>query len=90
MMRFLIALEAAETGFSVQVPDLAIVTYGKDIDEARKAAIDAIRINLEAYREAGREIPPFSPLMEHFENPDFKDLLFAFVELAEPQDIIAA
>ena len=31
-MRFLIVLEQTETGFAVQAPDLAIATYGENID----------------------------------------------------------
>ncbi|HLB89610.1 MAG TPA: hypothetical protein VJK29_18280 [Terriglobales bacterium] len=45
-MRFLIMLEQTEAGFAVQVPDLAIVTYGENIEAARQAAIEAIQINL--------------------------------------------
>jgi hypothetical protein len=37
MKRFLVMLEQNEAGFAVQVPDLAIVTYGESI-EGRIAA----------------------------------------------------
>jgi predicted RNase H-like HicB family nuclease len=47
-MRFLIMLEPIEAGFYVQVPDLAIVTYGESIEAARQAAAEAIQINLDA------------------------------------------
>jgi predicted RNase H-like HicB family nuclease len=50
-------LEQTETGFAVQAPDLAIATYGENIEAARRAASEAIRINLEAYREAGQQVP---------------------------------
>src|SRR6266481_5998231 len=56
-MRFLIMLEQTETGFAVQVPDLAIVTHGENIEAAKRAASEAIRINLEAYQEAGQQVP---------------------------------
>jgi len=56
-MRFLIVLEQTETGFAVQAPDLAIATYGENIEAAKRAAGEAIRINLEAYREAGQQAP---------------------------------
>ena len=49
MSRFLIMLEQIETGFAVQVPDLAITTYGESIEAVRRAATEAIQINLEAY-----------------------------------------
>jgi hypothetical protein len=40
-MRFLIVLEQTETGFAVQAPDLAIATYGENIEAAKRAARDA-------------------------------------------------
>jgi len=85
MMRFLIMLEQTEAGFAVQVPDLAITTFGDDIDAAKKVAEDAIRVNLEAYREAGQHVPEMEPVLRHLENPDFRDLLFAYVDVSEPQ-----
>jgi predicted RNase H-like HicB family nuclease len=53
-MRFLIMLEQTETGFAVQAPDLAIATHGENIEAAKRAAGEAIRINLEACRETGQ------------------------------------
>ncbi|MGR3176074.1 MAG: type II toxin-antitoxin system HicB family antitoxin [Candidatus Scalindua sp.] len=50
-MHSLIVLEKTEAGFSVQVPDLAIVTHGKNIQEAKNYAIEAIKTNLDAYLE---------------------------------------
>jgi predicted RNase H-like HicB family nuclease len=89
-MRYLILLEQTESGFSVQVPDLAITTYGADIDGAKVAAIEAIRINLEAYEEAGQPVPGREPVSLHLENLEFTDLLFAYVNVAGPQGQIAA
>jgi predicted RNase H-like HicB family nuclease len=89
-MRFLIMLEQTETGFTVQAPDLAIATYGENIEAARRAAGEAIRINLEAYREAGQPVPAAQGISNHLENPEFRDLLFAYVEVAEPHGRIAA
>ena len=89
-MEYLILLEPTEAGFAVQVPDLAIVTVGKDVDGAKAAAVEAIRANLEAYREAGQEVPPPKPALDHLENPDFRDLLFAHVDVPDFEDRIAA
>jgi predicted RNase H-like HicB family nuclease len=89
-MRFLIMLEQTEAGFAVQVPDLAITTFGDDIDAAKKAAEDAIRINLDAYREAGQSVPEVGTVLRHLENPDFKDLLFAYVDVSQPEGKMAA
>jgi len=58
-------LEQTEAGFAAQVPDLAIVTYGENIEAARQAAIEAIQINLEAYREAGQATPERQPVERH-------------------------
>jgi predicted RNA binding protein YcfA (HicA-like mRNA interferase family)/predicted RNase H-like HicB family nuclease len=90
VMRFLIMLEQTETGFAVQAPDLAISTYGENIEAAKRAAGEAIRINLEAYREAGQQAPEAQGVSNHLENPEFQDLLFAYVDVAEPQGRIAA
>lgn len=89
-MRFLIMLEQVDTGFAVQAPDLAIATHGESIEAAKRAASDAIRINLEAYREAGQQVPEPRSASSYLENPEFRDLLFAYVEVAEPQGRIAA
>jgi len=89
-MRFLIMLEQTETGFAVQVPDLAIATYGENIEAAKRAASEAIQINLEAYREAGQRVPDEQAVSRHLENPEFRDLLFAYVEVAGPKGKIAA
>ena len=89
-MRFLIMLEQTEAGFAVQVPDLAIVTYGENIEAAKQASVAAIQINLEAYREAGQAIPEQQPVERHLENPEFRELVFAYVEVPEPKRRIAA
>jgi len=89
-MRFLIVLEQTEAGFAVQAPDLAIATYGENIEAAKRAAREAIQINLEAYREAGRQAPEAQSVSNHLENPEFRDLLFAYVDVAEPPGRTAA
>jgi predicted RNase H-like HicB family nuclease len=90
MKRFLIILEQTEAGFAVQVPDLAIITCGESIEDAKRAAGEAIQINPEAYREAGQQVPEVQDVSRHLANPEFRDLLFAYVEVAEPKGRIAA
>jgi predicted RNase H-like HicB family nuclease len=90
VMRFLIVLEQTETGFAVQAPDLAISTYGESIEAAKQAASDPIRINLEAYRDAELPAPETQSVSNHLENLEFRDLLFAYVDVTEPQGRIAA
>jgi predicted RNase H-like HicB family nuclease len=89
-MRFLIMLEQTDAGFAVQVPDLAIITFGADIEAAKRAAAEAIQINLDAYREAGQRVPDVEPVARHLENPEFRDMLFAYVDVSGPTGRIAA
>lgn len=89
-MRYLIVLEQTESGFSVQVPDLAIVTHGINIEMAKQAARVSIQVNLEAYRETGQAMPEKMPIQAHFENPELNDLLFTYVEVPDVSDKIAA
>lgn len=80
-MKYLIMLEAVRTGFAVQVPDLAISTFGNDIESAKTAASEAIKINIEAYQETGQELPETKSIAEHLKNPDFDGLLFTYVDI---------
>jgi len=89
-MRYLIMLEQTEAGFAVQVPDLAIVTYGDTIEAAKQAACEAIQVNLEAYREVGQAIPERQSVEHHLANPEFQELVFAYVEVLEPKERRAA
>ena len=89
-MRFLIMLEQTEAGFAAQAPDLGIATYGETIELAKRAACEAIQINLEAYQDAGQELPEGQAVSSHLENPEFRDLLFAYVEVPSPKERIAA
>jgi predicted RNase H-like HicB family nuclease len=89
-MRFLIMLEQTDAGFAVQVPDLAVITFGGDIEAAKRAAAEAIQINLDAYRESGRQVPDVEPVERHLENPEFRELLFAYVDVSGPTGRIAA
>ncbi len=89
-MRYLIVLEQTEAGFAVQAPDLAIATFGKDVEEAKRAAVSAIKANLESYSEIGMEVPARKSVNDHLKNPDFSDLLFAFVDVVTSKELAAA
>jgi predicted RNase H-like HicB family nuclease len=65
------------------------VTCGDSIDGAKRAATEAIQINLEAYLDAGRKVPEEQDVSRHLANPEFSDLLFAYVEVAKPKGRIA-
>lgn len=84
-MRYLIILEQTEAGFAVQVPDLAIVTYGASLEEAKRAACDAIQINLEAYQEAGQDVPARQDVTIYLADPALCDVLFTYVEVPAPE-----
>ena len=86
MMRYLIMLEQTESGFAVQVPDLAIVTHGATIEEAKRTAVKAITINLNAYQQEGKNVPKRKPASTHLKNPDFADVLFMYVEVKHPKE----
>ena len=80
-MRYLIMLEPLESGFAVQVPDLAITTTACDIESAKQAARLAIRINLDAYAEENLPVPQPQEITHHLANPEFQDHLFTYVEV---------
>lgn len=89
-MRYLIVVEPVSGGVAVEVPDLAVVTRADDIGSAKQAAAEAIRVNLEAYIEEGREIPEPLPVETHLTDPGYQDLLFAYVEVPMPSRRVAA
>ncbi len=48
----------SEGGYTVTVPALpGCVTYGKDVEEAKKMAIEAIELYLESLKDHDEEIP---------------------------------
>jgi predicted RNase H-like HicB family nuclease len=63
--RAYIALLRKEKGsdYGVEFPDLpGCVTAGRTLDEARRAAQEALELHLEGMREEGLEVPPPSSL----------------------------
>lgn len=52
----------------MQAPDLAIATYGETIEAAKRAGSEAIQINLEAYHQAGQQVPEGQSVSSHLEN----------------------
>ena len=78
-------LEQTDAGLGAPVPDLAIVTFGEDIEAAKRAAAEAIQTNLDAYREAGQRVPDVEPVARRLENAEFRDLLFAYVAYRAPR-----
>ena len=81
-MRYLMMLELTDAGFAVQVPDLAISTHGQTLEAAKQAALTAIKINLDAYRQEKKLAPKRKPAATHLNNPDFAGCLFTYVDIA--------
>ena len=48
----------SEGGYTVTIPALpGCVTYGKDVEEAKKMAVEVIELYLESLKEHNEEIP---------------------------------
>ena len=56
-MRYLIVLEPTEAGFAVQVPDLAISTYGESLEAAKQAARHSSGENATSHGRSGQSRP---------------------------------
>ncbi len=82
-MKYLIALEPKGAGFSVQVPDMEVYTSGDDIESAKKAAAEAIRLNLYAYEKNVQEVPTPAPPEKYMKDPEFENMLFTYIEVSE-------
>ena len=53
-----------EGGFTVLVPSLSgCITWGKDIEEAKKMAQEAVELYIESLRDDGEEIPVDSGIL---------------------------
>ena len=54
-----------EGGYTVLVPSLpGCITYGKTMDEAKKMALDAIKVYLESLKKHGEPITDDSEILE--------------------------
>lgn len=68
--------------YGVIVPDIAgCFSAGDDIEEAIANAREAIEGHLEILAEEGMAIPEPGRVSEHQQNPDYKDGLWAFVDV---------
>lgn len=60
--------EGGRSGFNVSVPDLrGCHTWGRDLEEAKSHAREAIALYLESLREDGEAIPAASAIIEDME-----------------------
>ncbi len=61
-----------EGGYTVIIPSLpGCITYGKNIEEAKKMALDAIKAYLESLKTHGEPIPDDSEILESTLNIQF-------------------
>ena len=55
---FTVVFDKTEEGYTVTVPALpGLVTEGRDLEEARAQAVDAIRCHVESLLEDGEPVP---------------------------------
>lgn len=83
-MLYPIAIEKgnAEHAFGVIVPDLpGCFSAGDSFDEALANAREAIELQLETLLDAGEPLPRPSRIDAFLTEPDFKDFIWAFVDV---------
>ncbi|MFO1351878.1 MAG: type II toxin-antitoxin system HicB family antitoxin [Gammaproteobacteria bacterium] len=83
-MRYPIAIEAGDAthAYGVVVPDLpGCFSAGDTLDEAIDKAPEAISLWLDDLIERGGQPPKPQPIEEHRKNPEFKDWIWAVVEI---------
>lgn len=86
-MKYLVAIHKdPDTGFGVTIPDVdGCFSYGDTFEDALENAKEALAGHLEILAEDGADIPTPGDQSEHLGNPDYKDALWAFIEL-DPYD----
>lgn len=83
-MKFVIAIEPGdvEQAFGVAVPDLpGCFSAGDDLDGAIENAREAIELWCEATIDDGGDIPSPQPLSLHQNDPDYRNWIWAVVEV---------
>jgi predicted RNase H-like HicB family nuclease len=69
-MRYLIVIEASETGFSAYSPDLpGCVAAGQTRQEVEDLMREAIVFHIEGLRDEGQNIPPGTSFSTYIEIP---------------------
>lgn len=83
-MKFTIAIEQGDenTAFGVVVPDLpGCFSAGDTLEEAFENSKEAISLWIEDALDNNEKIPETLPLENHIKNPEFKDYVFAVVDV---------
>jgi predicted RNase H-like HicB family nuclease len=82
-MKFPIVIHKdTESDFSVTVPDLpGCFSAGSTIEEVMEMSREAIECHLEGILIDNEPIPTVSPIEQHQQNEDFKDGIWAIIEV---------
>jgi predicted RNase H-like HicB family nuclease len=82
-MRYPVVLhKETHTEYGVTVPDLpGCFSAGATVDEALTAVVEAIECHLEGMLLDGEAIPTPQPIEQHHNNPDYRDGLWALVNV---------
>jgi predicted RNase H-like HicB family nuclease len=69
-MRYLIVIEASETGFSAYSPDLpGCAATGRTQQEVELQMREAIEFHIEGLRDEGQDVPPGTSYSAYIEIP---------------------
>lgn len=69
-------------GFGVSVPDLpGCTSFGEGLDDALVSAKEAIDFHVEGLLLAKEQLPERAPLSVHQSNPEYKDGIWAIVDV---------
>ena len=69
-MRYLIVVEASDTGFSAYSPDLpGCVATGQTRQEVEEQMREAIEFHIDGLREEGQDVPPGTSYSTYVEIP---------------------
>jgi predicted RNase H-like HicB family nuclease len=69
-MRYLIVIEASETGFSAYSPDLpGCIATGRTRQEVELQMREAIEFHVEGLRDEGQDVPPGTSYSAYVEIP---------------------
>lgn len=82
-MRFPVVLHTDDRiHYGVTVPDLpGCFSSGDDLDSALASVAEAIDLHLEGLAEEGLPFPEIKTIIEHRNNPDFADGIWAMVNV---------
>jgi predicted RNase H-like HicB family nuclease len=85
-MRYLVMIRRAQTGYSVDVPDLpGCVAAAKSLKSARRLIADAVALHLDLMSKAGETIPAPRQSIDFAIDPDAIEELCTWVDVDIPE-----